>query len=69
MPVDLIVILLIVLAVVLIWRGPKTLPQWGTAIGKAVRGAREEAAKAQTGIEQRLDGPEPPSEDDPQRRD
>lgn len=68
MPVDLIVILLLVLVLVLIWRGPKTLPQWGTAIGKAVRGAREEAAKAQTGIEQHLDGPDSTG-DDGQRRD
>ena len=67
MPVDLIIVLLVVLVVVLIWRGPKTLPQWGTAIGKAVRSAREEASKAQTGIEQRLDGPDSGGDDGPRR--
>jgi Sec-independent protein translocase protein TatA len=57
MPVDLIVILLIVLAIVLMWRGPKTLPKWGEALGHAVRGARTEASKAQAGIQKRLDEP------------
>jgi len=62
MPVDLIVILLIVLAIVLMWRGPKTLPKWGEALGHAVRGARTEASKAQAGIQKRLD--EPGADDD-----
>jgi Sec-independent protein translocase protein TatA len=55
MPVDLIVVLLAILAVVLLWRGPKTLPKWGEALGHAVRGARDEASKAQAGIQRRLD--------------
>jgi Sec-independent protein translocase protein TatA len=55
MPVDIIVVLLIILALVLLWRGPKTLPKWGETLGQAVRGVREEANKAQAGIEQRLD--------------
>ena len=46
MPVDIIVVLLIVLGIVVIWRGPKTLPKWGEALGQAVRGARTEATKA-----------------------
>ena len=58
MPVDLIVILLIVLALVLMWRGPKTLPKWGEALGNAVRGARTEATKAQADIQKRLDTPD-----------
>jgi Sec-independent protein translocase protein TatA len=65
MPVDLIVVLLIILGAVLIWRGPKTLPKWGEAVGQAVRGARTEASKAQNEIQKRLD--EPSSTDDDAR--
>jgi Sec-independent protein translocase protein TatA len=42
---DLIIVLIIVLAVVLVWRGPKTLPRIGQALGRGVREARSEAAK------------------------
>lgn len=40
---DTIVVLLVVLVVVLIWRGPKTLPQWGNVLGRGVKAARDEA--------------------------
>jgi Sec-independent protein translocase protein TatA len=40
---DTIVVLLIVLAVVLVWRGPKTLPKWGEVLGRGVKAARKEA--------------------------
>jgi Sec-independent protein translocase protein TatA len=40
--VDFIVILVIVLILVLIWRGPKTLPLLGRAFGQGVREARRE---------------------------
>ncbi len=46
---DLIIILLVILAVVVIWRGPKTLPKWGEALGQAVRGVRREVDKVQSG--------------------
>jgi Sec-independent protein translocase protein TatA len=65
MPVDIIVVLLVILGIVLIWRGPKTLPKWGEAVGHAVRGARTEATKAQGEIQKRLD--EPNSTDDDAR--
>jgi Sec-independent protein translocase protein TatA len=42
---DLLVVLIIVLVAVLIWRGPKTLPKIGQALGRGVREARSEAAK------------------------
>jgi sec-independent protein translocase protein TatA len=35
------VILLIVLVVVIFWRGPSTLPKLGEALGKAVKGVRD----------------------------
>jgi Sec-independent protein translocase protein TatA len=42
---DILVVLVIVLVAVLIWRGPKTLPKIGQALGRGVREARTEAAK------------------------
>jgi Sec-independent protein translocase protein TatA len=47
---DAMLVLLVILAVVLIWRGPKTLPKLGQALGRGVKEARQEveAAKADT---------------------
>jgi Sec-independent protein translocase protein TatA len=42
---DILVVLVIILIGVLVWRGPKTLPKLGQALGRGVRGARSEAAK------------------------
>ena len=53
---DLLIILVIVLAVVFMIRGPKTLPKWGAAIGKGFRGAKTEAVKAQAEIQARASG-------------
>jgi TatA/E family protein of Tat protein translocase len=39
---DLFIVLIIVLIVVLVWRGPKTLPQLGKAFGQGVKEARKE---------------------------
>jgi Sec-independent protein translocase protein TatA len=50
---DIWVILVVILVLVLVWRGPKTLPQLGKAFGRGVREAREEAAKAQAEIQAR----------------
>ena len=41
MPIGPLEILIIVLVVLLIWRGPKMLPQFGEAVGKAVKSARD----------------------------
>jgi TatA/E family protein of Tat protein translocase len=40
---DTLVLLIIILVVVLVWRGPKTLPDIGRMLGRGVRNAREEA--------------------------
>ena len=56
MPVDLLFILIIILVLVLMWRGPKTLPKLGEAFGRGVKEAKEEAAKAQTEIQARASG-------------
>ena len=40
---DLLVVLIIALVLVIVWRGPKTLPKIGQALGRGVREARSEA--------------------------
>ncbi len=56
--VDTIVVLVVVLIVVLMWRGPKVLPKWGEVLGRGVKAARKEAEDIRSDIEKR-DG-EPP---------
>lgn len=57
---DLLVVLIIALVLVVIWRGPKTLPKLGEALGRGVREAKSEAAKAQDEIKARVsDGDTP----------
>jgi Sec-independent protein translocase protein TatA len=63
---DLLLVLIVILILVLIWRGPKTLPSLGAALGRGVREAREEAAKAGTEIEAHAsDESNPPTDRDP----
>jgi Sec-independent protein translocase protein TatA len=60
---DLLIPLLIALVLVIMWRGPKTLPKLGEALGRGVREAKAEAAKAQDEIKARVgDGDTPPSD-------
>ena len=40
---DVLVVLILILVISLIWRGPKTLPQLGAILGRGVKAAREEA--------------------------
>jgi Sec-independent protein translocase protein TatA len=45
------------------WRGPKTLPKIGEALGRGVREAKTEATKAQAEIQARASGePIPPGD-------
>lgn len=53
---DILVVLVIVLIVVLVWRGPKTLPKLGQAFGRGVREARTEA---QRHVDDRPEGDRP----------
>ncbi len=48
---DLIVVLIIVLVLVIIWRGPKTLPLLGRAFGQGVREARKEMEDIKTDVQ------------------
>ena len=56
---DLIIALVIVLIIVVIWRGPKTIPEIGRMFGRGVREARAEASKLRSEdrapIDDRLD--------------
>jgi Sec-independent protein translocase protein TatA len=59
--VDILLVLIVILIIVLIWRGPSMLPQFGEALGKAVKGARDTMdrdsaeAKAEPGDDQPSD--------------
>jgi Sec-independent protein translocase protein TatA len=46
--VDFLALLVVILIVALIWRGPKTLPQIGAMLGRGVREARTEADRIRT---------------------
>ncbi len=59
---DLLVVLIVVLVLVVMWRGPKTLPKWGTVLGRGFREAKTEAVKAQTEIQARASGSEGPTD-------
>ena len=43
---DLLLVLVVILVLVVLWRGPKTLPRLGEALGRGVREARREASEA-----------------------
>lgn len=65
---DLIIVLAIVLILVLIWRGPKTLPDLGKALGRGVREARSEAREIRADIDGRDATPGDSGADDPATR-
>jgi len=61
---DLLIPLLIALVLVVMWRGPKTLPKLGEALGRGVREAKAEAKTAQEEIKARVgDGDSSTSDD------
>ena len=59
---DLLIILLVILVLVVMWRGPKTLPKLGEALGRGVKEAKTEATKAQSEIQARAGDEAPPSD-------
>lgn len=46
---DLVLILVVLLIIILIWRGPKMLPKLGEAFGKTVKGVRDNVPGALKG--------------------
>jgi len=59
---DLLIVLVVVLALVFMLRGPKTLPKWGEALGRGFKGAKTEATKAQSEIQARASGESKPTD-------
>jgi TatA/E family protein of Tat protein translocase len=45
---DILLVLIVVLVIVVIWRGPKTLPALGKAFGQGVKEARKEMDEIKT---------------------
>ena len=65
---DVLIVLIVILVLAVIWRGPKTLPKLGEALGRGVREAKAEASKAQAEIQARTgdaDAPTGPDADKP----
>lgn len=53
---DILLVLIVILILVLIWRGPKTLPEIGRMFGRGVREARIEANKLRSSDDKPADG-------------
>lgn len=53
---DILLVLIVILILVLIWRGPKTLPEIGRMFGRGVREARIEANKLRSSDDRPSDG-------------
>jgi TatA/E family protein of Tat protein translocase len=56
---DIAIVLIIVLIIVLVWRGPKTLPQLGKAFGQGVKEARKEIDSSNSDAESKDETPAP----------
>lgn len=64
---DLLIVLIVILVLAVVWRGPKTLPKLGEALGRGVRETKTEAGKAQSEIQSRTSGETTPTDDDKDR--
>ena len=53
---DLLLVLIVILVLVVIWRGPKTIPEIGRMFGRGVREARIEASKLRSSDDPPADG-------------
>jgi TatA/E family protein of Tat protein translocase len=58
---DILVVLIVVLVIVIIWRGPKTLPLLGRAFGQGVREARKEMDEMKAEPDAKKDDGAPPA--------
>jgi Sec-independent protein translocase protein TatA len=52
-------LLLVALIVILVWRGPSTLPRLGESLGKAVKSARHALQRDHDDDDQPVDDPTP----------
>lgn len=53
--------LVVILIVVIVWRGPKTIPQIGAMLGRGVRAARREANEIRGERDDGSDADKPPT--------
>jgi Sec-independent protein translocase protein TatA len=53
---DVLIVLLVILVLAIMWRGPKTLPKLGAALGRGIKEAKTEAKNAQAEIQARAGG-------------
>jgi Sec-independent protein translocase protein TatA len=53
---DILLVLIVILILVVIWRGPKTIPEIGRVFGRGVREARIEANKLRSSDDKPADG-------------
>lgn len=53
---DVLLVLIVILILVVIWRGPKTIPEIGRVFGRGVREARIEANKLRSSDDKPADG-------------
>ena len=56
---DIALVLIVILILVLIWRGPKTLPLLGRAFGQGVKEARREIGEIKDDVQGHADTDEP----------
>jgi Sec-independent protein translocase protein TatA len=49
--VDVLIVLIVVLGIVLVWRGPKILPKWGETLGRGVKATRKEVSEIQAEVQ------------------
>jgi Sec-independent protein translocase protein TatA len=59
--IDLVIILVVILGIVLVWRGPKILPKWGETLGRGVKATRKEVTDLQDDVARRDDDGTPPA--------
>jgi len=59
--VDVLIVLIVILAVVVVWRGPKILPKWGETLGRGVKATRKEVTDLQDDVAKRDDDGTPPA--------
>jgi Sec-independent protein translocase protein TatA len=57
--IDLVIVLVVILGIVLVWRGPKILPKWGETLGRGVKATRKEVADLQDVARGTDDSPPP----------
>jgi Sec-independent protein translocase protein TatA len=59
--IDVVIVLVVILAIVLVWRGPKILPKWGETLGRGVKATRKEIGDLHEDVRAKDDNPLPPA--------